>query len=206
MAEPSGIQHYTPDIHSKHGEGLTREVAQFVAGTEYAALPEELVDVGKKSILDGLGLALSGAVADSGALVQTYLKSQNARGPATVIGTKLRQPERFAAFANGIGVHADDYDDTQLAVAKDRVYGLLTHPTAPCLPAALAVGEKLDCSGRDFMLAYHLGVEVETKISEAISPRHYQHGFHSTATCGTFAAAAAAGKLLGLDTETLQRA
>jgi 2-methylcitrate dehydratase PrpD len=56
------------------------------------------------------------------------------------------------------------------------------------------------------MLAYHIGVEVECKISEAINPRHYQAGFHSTATCGTFAAAAAAGRLLGLDREALQRA
>src|SRR3546814_4328772 len=56
------------------------------------------------------------------------------------------------------------------------------------------------------MLAYHIGVEVECKISEAINPRHYQAGFHSTATCGTFAAAAAAGRLMGLDREALQRA
>ena len=51
-------------------------------------------------------------------------------------------PARFAAFANGIAIHADDYDDTQLAVAKDRVYGLLTHPTAPALPPALALAER----------------------------------------------------------------
>ena len=70
-------------------------------------------------------------------------------------------PARFAAFANGVGIHADDYDDTQLAVAKDRVYGLLTHPTAPALPAALALGEAGARSGRDLMLAYHVGVEVE---------------------------------------------
>src|SRR3546814_16851726 len=56
------------------------------------------------------------------------------------------------------------------------------------------------------MLAYHIGVEVECKISEAINPRHYQAGFHSTATCGTFAAAAAAGRLMGLDREALPRA
>ena len=56
------------------------------------------------------------------------------------------------------------------------------------------------------MLAYHLGVEVECKIAEAIHPRHYQAGFHSTATCGTFAAAAASAKLLGLDVEATQRA
>ncbi len=118
----------------------------------------------------------------------------------------MRMAPRFAAFANGIGVHADDFDDTQLAVAKDRVYGLLTHPTAPALPAALAVGEDLGATARDVMLAYHIGVEVECKIAEAINPRHYQHGFHATATCGVFAAAAAAAKLKGLSVEQTMRA
>jgi 2-methylcitrate dehydratase PrpD len=105
-----------------------------------------------------------------------------------------------------VGIHADDYDDTQLAVAKDRVYGLLTHPTAPALPSAIAKGEALNASGADVFLAYQLGVEVECKISEAINPRHYQSGFHSTATCGTFASASAAAKLMGLDREAMRRA
>ncbi len=189
------VQHFTPDINSCHGQGLTQEVGSFVVQTRYDSLSDQLLELGKKSILDGLGLALSGSVAQSGQIVQEYLRSQNLSGKATVIGSNLRVPERFAAFANGVGIHADDFDDTQLAVGSDRVYGLLTHPTAPCLPAALAVAEQQDLSGREFMLAYHLGVEVETKISEAISPRHYQHGFHSTATCGTMGSVVAVSKL-----------
>src|SRR6185312_12129440 len=126
--------------------------------------------------------------------------------PGTVIGTQLRMPARFAAFANGLAIHADDYDDTQLAVAKDRVYGLLTHPTAPALPPVLALAERDARSGADLMLAYQVGVEVECKVAEAILPRHYQAGFHSTATCGSIGAAAAAAKLLGLDREATRRA
>jgi 2-methylcitrate dehydratase PrpD len=74
------------------------------------------------------------------------------------------------------------------------------------LPAALAVAEAVGASGAQAMLAYHLGVEVECKISEAINPRHYQAGFHSTATCGTFAAASASAKLMGLSQEATCRA
>src|SRR5512138_810625 len=197
----------TPGKVKAEGEGLTRYVAEFVAGAAPGDLPQVVVDNGKKSILDGLGLALSGSVAKSGELVRRHLADLGlAKGPATVIGSDLKVAPRFAAFANGVGIHADDYDDTQLAVAKDRVYGLLTHPTAPALPAALAVGEARGASGADVMLAYHLGVEVECKISEAINPRHYQTGFHSTATCGTFAAASAAGRLMGLNVEQLLRA
>lgn len=187
--------------------GLTRYVAEFVATASPEMLPEGVIALGKKSILDGLGLALSGSVAASGALVRRHLDELNlAPGDATVIGAGRKVAPRFAAFANGVGIHADDYDDTQLAMAPDRVYGLLTHPTAPALPAALAIGEMRGASGRDVMLAYHLGVEVECKIAEAIDPRHYQTGFHATATCGTFAAAAASASLMGLDIETTQRA
>ena len=187
--------------------GLTQEVARFVHTAKSADLPAVVVENGKKSILDGLGLALSGSVATSGEYVRRHLDDIGAvNGTATVIGTDRKVPPRFAAFANGVGIHADDYDDTQLAVAKDRVYGLLTHPTAPALPSALAMGETLGASGADVMLAYHIGVEVECKIAEAINPRHYQTGFHATATCGTYASAAAAGRLMGLDVEQLLRA
>ena len=121
---------------------MTREVAEFIVNTRYQDIPPEVIDLGKKSILDGLGLALSGSVAETGPLTRTYLKSLGfAGGGATVLGSSMKAPVRFAAFANGVAIHADDYDDTQLAVAKDRVYGLLTHPTAPALPAGLALAE-----------------------------------------------------------------
>lgn len=186
---------------------LTKYVAEFICDTTLSDISQDAVALGKKSILDGLGLALSGGSSHCGELVRRHLVDLNlGSGPATVIGTHLKVAPRFAAFANGVAIHADDYDDTQLAVATDRVYGLLTHPTAPALPAALSIGELTDASGAAAMLAYHIGVEVECKISEAINPRHYQTGFHSTATCGTFAAAAATAKLLGLSVEETRRA
>jgi len=188
-------------------QSLTEYVAEFITTTCYEDIPADVIELGRKSILDGFGLALSGNHAASGGLVRAHLESLGlGAGACTVIGSRLKIAPRFAAFANGVAIHADDYDDTQLAVAKDRVYGLLTHPTAPCLPAALAIAERDRRSGRDFMLAYHLGIETECKISEAINPRHYQEGFHSTATCGTFAAAAAASRLAGFDLATTRRA
>jgi len=185
---------------------VTAEAAAFVIRTGWNDLPPELVELGKQHILDALGLALAGQQAESGPIVRRYLATLGlAKGPATVLGTGLRLAPRFAAFANGVAIHADDFDDTQLAVAKDRVYGLLTHPTVTAMSAALAVAEAKGASGRDFMLAYHLGVEVETKISEAISPRSYEGGFHSTPMCGVFGSATAAAKLNGLDAATLCR-
>jgi 2-methylcitrate dehydratase PrpD len=180
--------------------GVTDQVAEFIVGTGYRDIPGDVMELGKKSILDGLGLALSGSVAETGRLSRAYLKSLGvSSGESTILGSAMKAPARFAAFVNGIGIHADDYDDTQLAVAKDRVYGLLTHPTAPALASGLAMAEARGMSGRDLLLAYHIGAEVECKIAEAIAPRHYDEGFHSTGTCGTFGAAATAAKLHGLD-------
>ena len=187
---------------------LTAYVADFVVGTRAQDIPPDVAHLGRRSVLDGLGLALAGAVSATARIAQTYLASlgiANERG-STLIGTGMRLPARFAAFANGIAIHADDYDDTQLAVAKDRVYGLLTHPTATALPPALAIAERDGRSGRDMMTAYQIAVEVECKIAEAILPRHYQQGFHSTATCGAIGATAGAAHLLGLDRETARRA
>src|SRR5215469_9416319 len=182
---------------------VTSYVADFVVKTGFADLPGEVVDLARKSILDGLGLAICGSAAKSGEIVRNYLESESllAGGAhaATVIGSNLKAPARFAAFANAIGIHADDYDDTQLAVAEDRVYGLLTHPTAPVLPAALAAAETRSLSGRELLLAYNVGVEAECKIAEAINPRHYEDGFHSTGTIGTLGAAAVVSKICGFE-------
>jgi len=186
---------------------LTTYVAGFIAAAQPADLSADIIAVGKKSILDGFGLALSGQATKTGSIIEKHLASLAlGTGAATIIGTALKVAPRFAAFANGVAIHADDYDDTQLAVATDRVYGLLTHPTAPALPAALAMAEQTHASGLQMLLAYSLGVEVECKIAEAINPRHYQTGFHATGTCGCFASATASAKLLGLDAEATARA
>jgi 2-methylcitrate dehydratase PrpD len=120
--------------------GLTDYVGSFVATTKYEDIPQDVIELGKKSILDGLGLALAGSVAQTGTICRQYLDQLGiCDGKAMVIGSSKKTSPRFAAFVNGVSIHADDFDDTQLAVAKDRVYGLLVHPTVPVLPAVLAL-------------------------------------------------------------------
>jgi 2-methylcitrate dehydratase PrpD len=188
-------------------EKLTEQVAEFVVKTELSDIPAETMELGKKSILDGLGLALSGSKAETAGLVQQYVKSLGCgSGGSSVLGFGVKFPPRFAALANGIAIHVDDFDDTQLASAKDRVYGLLVHPTVCVLPAALATAEVGGNSGKQLLLAYQVGVEVECKIAEAISPRHYEDGFHSTGTCGVFGGTSACAKLKGLDAVHTARA
>ena len=180
--------------------GLTTYVSEFIRNTRYEDIPEAVRALGRKSILDGFGLALAGSVSDMGPLIRKYLSGLGFSGAkASVIGSGLKMPPRFAALANGVFIHADDYDDTQLSVSPDRMYGLLTHPTVPVLPAVFALAETRGDSGKDLSLAYHIGVEVECKIAEAIAPRHYGDGFHSTGTMGGFGSVAACARLLRLD-------
>ena len=180
--------------------GLTKSVAEFIVSTKYSDIPQDVIELGKKSILDGFGLALAGSASTMGPIAREYVKSLGSSDVrASIIGTGMKSHPRFAAFANGVSIHADDFDDTQLAAAMDRIYGLLTHPSVAALPPAFGLCELGHRSGRDLMLAYHVGVEVECKIAEAISPRHYEEGFHTTGTCGSFGSAAACAKLRGLN-------
>ena len=182
-------------------------MGRFVTTTTYEQIPKEVIELGRKSILDGLGLALAGSRAETGSISRKFVEQSGVcNGKATIIGSAQKTSPRFAALVNGISIHADDFDDTQLAAAKDRVYGLLMHPTVPVLPAIFALAEQRTVGGKEWMLAYHLGAEVECKIAEAIAPRHYQDGFHTTGTCGPFGSAAACAKLLKFDLLKTQKA
>src|SRR3981081_3872410 len=94
---------------------LTAYVAEFITRTRAKDIPADVMHLGKRSILDGVGLALAGSVAESGHIVRKHLQSFGctATNGCTVIGSAMKMPARFAAFANGIAIHADDYDDTQ---------------------------------------------------------------------------------------------
>lgn len=185
--------------------GLTEEVVSFVYRTRYRDVPPEVVRLARGFILDGLGVIVAGSTEKGSRILHNYIRQMGGNAEATVIGPRFAAPAPKAALANGASGHAMDYDDTQLSTSKEGVYGLLTHPTIPVLSAVLAVGEKERISGQEMLLAYILGVEVECRIADAINPRHYQAGFHSTATIGGLGAAMAVGKLLGLREEPLAR-
>ena len=185
--------------------GLTQEIAGYVAQARFRDIPEDIVQLARGFILDGLGVALAGSTDECSRIVQAQIRHMGARKESSILGTTLAAPVPKAALANGVAAHAMDYDDTQLSTSKEAVYGLLTHPTTPVLAAALAVGEKSKISGEELLLSYVLGVEVECRIADAINPHHYQSGFHSTATMGGLGAAMAAGKILRLKEEQLIR-
>src|SRR5439155_24192365 len=111
----------------------------------------------------------------------------------TVLGTPHRTSATGAALANGTAAHAHDFDD--------MCFVSLAHPSAPLVAAGLAVAELAAVTGRALLEAYVIGFEIEARLGRAMNPRHYQRGWHCTATLGTIGAAAAASRLLRLNPE-----
>lgn len=186
--------------------GVTAEIVGFVTQTRYKDIPEDVVGLAKGFVLDGLGVILAGTTERGSKILHTYVRQMGGKQECTILGTGFRAPAPKAALSNGVSGHAMDYDDTQLSTSKEAVYGLLTHPTTPVLSSALAIAEQLMSTGKDFLLAYILGVEAECRIADAVNPRHYQAGFHTTATIGGLGATVAVGKLLRLKDDALERA
>ena len=186
---------------------ITAAVVDFIGSATFEGLPAEAVAIGKRCIIDGLGVMLAGSTQDAGRILRDYVRETDSRTEATAFGPEpFRTGAASAALLNGTSGHALDWDDTQLATSADRIFGLLTHPTVPPLAAALAIGERQHVSGREFLEAFLTGFEVECKIAEAIHPSHYKKGFHSSGTVGTFGAAAAAAKLMRLDADKIAHA
>ncbi|MGD2168505.1 MAG: MmgE/PrpD family protein [Gammaproteobacteria bacterium] len=182
----------------------TPAVIRFIEQARYDDFPSEAISIAKNCVIDGLGVMLAGSTQTAGQILRDFAADAGTRPEATIFGpTPLQTSVAYAALANGTSGHALDWDDTQLATSADRIFGLLTHPTIPPLIATLAVGEQAGISGRTMLEAFLTGFEVECKIAEAISPAHYKKGFHSSGTIGTFGAAVATAKLLGLKGEQL---
>jgi len=183
------------------GRSLTGYVADFTSRTRFGDIPDDVMWLGKKNILDGLACTLAGARAESGLILREYIAGLGGGGSETaaIVGTDRRAAPRFAALANGTAMHADDYDDT-LQAETGRYQAV--HPTSPVLPAVLAAAEAGARSGRDLLTAYHVGVEAACRIFDATDVRHILNGFHGTGTCGMLGAAAGMANLYGLDAET----
>jgi 2-methylcitrate dehydratase PrpD len=187
---------------------VTRAAVAFIDGVRFADIPVEALRIGRRCLLDGLGLFVAGAGEETVQILEAEAHSQGGRADALLLGEgELKVPAPLAARVLATAGHAHDWDDTQVSNDPNHNYGLLTHPTIPPLTAALVMAQKLeDVSGEDFMLAFLAGFEVECKLAEWISPQHYKRGFHSSGTVGTFGACAAACKLAGYDADTTARA
>lgn len=173
---------------------VTRQLAEFAAGTSYSSLPAEVRERTKALVLDLVGISVRARneAESTPAMLAAVDRLGLASGACTVIGDAAGYSPAGAALVNGTLAHSLDFDDTHAS-------GSL-HPSAPIVPAACAAAEMAGADGKALIAAVVTGYEIQVRLSLALDPKaHYDQGFHPTATCGAFGAAAAAGRLLGLE-------
>ncbi|HUB12674.1 MAG TPA: MmgE/PrpD family protein [Acetobacteraceae bacterium] len=176
--------------------GITAQLSEFTAGIRLDRLPPDVVDRARFLVLDLVGnIVRARHDAESTASFLAAVRAMGmAAGNSGVFGDAARYTPAGAAFLNGALAHSLDFDDTHAA-------GSL-HPGAPVIPAALAAGEMAGASGADVLAGIIAGYEVTCRVALALpAGEHYDRGFHPTATCGAFGAAAAAARVFGLDAD-----
>lgn len=171
-------------------KGETRRLARFCADLQFDELDQNVIEAAEKSFVDTIAACYSGTVTDPGELMLNYVSSFGG-DEATVIGDANKTLAQFSAMANGTTAHALDVDDGHRAAS--------VHPGSSTIPAALAMAEKYDRSGKELLTAIVVGYEATIKTAVAVQTSHRERHFHATATCGCFGAAAAASHLLRLD-------
>jgi 2-methylcitrate dehydratase PrpD len=172
-------------------DNVTQQLARFIVESRWGDIPKPVRHEAKRSLLNWLGTALGGCNNPAVDIALAALRDFAGPPQATVLGRRERLDILNAAVINAISSNILDFDDTHLRT--------VIHPTVPVAAALLALAEHTPVTGAQFLHAFILGVEAECRIGIAMSPEHYNAGWHITATCGVFGAAAACGKVLRLD-------
>ena len=170
---------------------ITRRLAEFAANIRFEDLPAATAGTAKRQFLDGLGCLIAGTASGPGNCAADMVRGLGGNPQATIFADGTRSSVCHAAFVNGITLYS--------VGLNDYLEGAGAHPGASVIPTLLAVGEWRRSSGRDLLAAMAAGYDVIDRIGRAIMPIHRERGFHPTGTCGTFGAAAAAGRLLGMN-------
>lgn len=173
----------------------TEPLVEFIAASRWEDVPEPVRHAAKRALLSFFGTAVGGSRDAATLHLLAVLGRFAGRPEAGVIGHATRLDMLSAAFINAASSNVFDFDDSHDPT--------IIHPTAPVAPALFALAERMPMSGAELLHAFVLGVEVECRLGNAVHPDHYARGWHITSTCGVFGAAAAAGKVLGLDTQRL---
>src|SRR6218665_1144505 len=172
-------------------EHPSKELAAFAAGLQFEDIPAHVLRRTEDLFLDWYGSVLAGKGSRAGESIATLARTLGpADGASAVLISRTRSSPLFAAMVNAAASHVAEQDDVH--------NGSVFHPAAVVFPPALAVAQVIGASGRDLLVASVVGYEVGIRVGEFLGRSHYRI-FHTTATAGTVAAAAAVGRLLGLD-------
>ncbi|MCP5085256.1 MAG: MmgE/PrpD family protein [Rhodobacteraceae bacterium] len=172
---------------------MTSPITGFTSRFSLSDAPESTIHILKLSVLDWCAVGLAGQGEPVSETTRAMVNSEGGAAQASVIGQPTKLPARAAALANGTISHALDYDDTHFLH--------IAHPSVAIFPAALALAEKENASGAEFLVAALVGYEASCRIGHWLGRSHYDAGFHMTATAGCFGAALAGCRILNLTTE-----
>jgi 2-methylcitrate dehydratase PrpD len=172
----------------------TKTLARFLVRSSWADIPPSTRHEAKRALLNWLGCAIGGCRDDTVDRALRALSPFSGAPAASLIGRAEKLDVPNATLMNALSSNILDFDDTHMKT--------VIHPTVPVAATALAMAEHRPVSGRELLHALILGIETECRIGNAV-PQHYERGWHITATCGVFGAAATAGRLLALDEQRM---
>ena len=175
--------------------GVTEGLARHIVATRWENIPSEVRHQAKRSLVNFFAVALAGCRSRPVEITLRSLSEFSGGRQVSLVGRAEKIDALGAAFLNAAGANVDDFCDTHTAT--------VIHPTAPVAGALFAYAGLRTVSGGDLLLAFVLGNEVQDRIGLAISPSHYNRGWHITSTCGVFGAATAIGKLVPLDAKQM---
>lgn len=179
-------------------EAISAKIADFVANTPSAAIPASVRHDARRAILNNFAAGFAGCRDEAIEAMLAVIAQVSGRADASLIGRPERLDYLSAAWINAAIANVLDFDDTHLPT--------VIHPTSPIAPALLAFAQHRAAAGQSvsgaaLIDAFALGVEVCCRTGNAMSPGHYNRGWHITGTCGVLGAAAVMARLLGLDAE-----
>jgi 2-methylcitrate dehydratase PrpD len=170
---------------------ITEKIATFVTNQNYKTLPQHVIEMTKRCILDYIGNTIAGSQTKVGKMVSEYINNSANLGSSTAIGIGKRLIEK-AAFANSVMSRTLDLDDGHRFS--------MGHPGTVIISTALSIGESNNMNGKEIITAIVIGYDIYIRLGRAINPSSLKdRGLDATCTCGTLAAAAVADKLYGLN-------
>jgi 2-methylcitrate dehydratase PrpD len=176
-------------------DDVSRRIAKYVVSGTYEQLPIAVRKEARRTLVNWVGCAVGGSRHETLEAAIAALGPFSGPPQASVVGRRERMDILHAALMNGMSSHVFDFDDTHLKT--------VIHPAGPVVSALLALSEFRPVSGKEFLNAMVLGIEVECRIGNAVYPAHYDRGWHITGTAGVFGAAAASGRVLGLSEQQM---
>ncbi|NYF91108.1 MmgE/PrpD family protein [Tunturiibacter empetritectus] len=185
---PTEVQPSTPPA--------TRILADWLVSSPQDAVPDNVRKEAVRSIVNWVGVTVGGSGQQAVVRALATLQPYTGTSSAHLFGRSETLDPLRAAFITGISSHVLDYDDTHLET--------IIHPAGPVASALFSLAQTRPVSGADLLHAFILGTEIECRLGKVIYPSHYDMGWHITGTCGVFGAAAACGRILGLNAQQMR--